>query len=37
MRNVMVMNQNIIFHKLNKKVKSEKKIDHFIPQTKRHS
>jgi hypothetical protein len=29
-----VMNQPILFHKPNKKVRSEKKIDHFIPQTK---
>jgi hypothetical protein len=30
----MVMNQPILFHKPNKKVSSEKKMDHFIPQTK---
>jgi hypothetical protein len=29
-----VMDQHILFHKPNKKVKSEKKMDHFIPQTK---
>jgi hypothetical protein len=29
-----VMDQPILFHKPNKKVRSEKKIDHFIPQTK---
>jgi hypothetical protein len=28
------MDQPILFHKPNKKVRSEKKIDHFIPQTK---
>jgi hypothetical protein len=28
------MDQLIIFHKPNKKVRSEKKMDHFIPQTK---
>jgi hypothetical protein len=28
------MNQLILFHKPNKKVRSEKKIDHLIPQTK---
>jgi hypothetical protein len=28
------MDQLILFHKPNKKVRSEKKIDHFIPQTK---
>jgi hypothetical protein len=28
------MNQLILFHKPNKKVRSEKKIDHFIFQTK---
>jgi hypothetical protein len=28
------MDEPILFHKLNKKVRSEKKIDHFIPQTK---
>jgi hypothetical protein len=28
------MDQLILFHKQNKKVKSEKKMDHFIPQTK---
>jgi hypothetical protein len=30
----VVMNQPILFHKLNKKMRSEKKINHFIPQTK---
>jgi hypothetical protein len=30
----VVMDQLILFHKPNKKVKSEKKMDHFIPQTK---
>jgi hypothetical protein len=34
MRNGVVMDQLILFHKPNKKVRSEKKIDHFIPQTK---
>jgi hypothetical protein len=29
-----MMNQLIIFHKLNKKMKSEKKMNHFISQTK---
>jgi hypothetical protein len=29
-----VMDQSILFHKSNKKVSSEKKMDHFIPQTK---
>jgi hypothetical protein len=29
-----VMDQPILFHKPNKKVRSEKKMDHFIPQTK---
>jgi hypothetical protein len=28
------MDQLILFHKSNKKVRSGKKIDHFIPQTK---
>jgi hypothetical protein len=28
------MDQPILFHKPNKKVRSEKKIDHFVPQTK---
>jgi hypothetical protein len=28
------MNQLILFHKPNKKVRSEKKMNHFIPQTK---
>jgi hypothetical protein len=28
------MDQPILFHKPNKKVRSEKKMDHFIPQTK---
>lgn len=30
----MVMNQLIIFHKSNKKVRSEKMMDYLIPQTK---
>jgi hypothetical protein len=30
----VVMDQHILFHKPNKKVRSEKKMDHFIPQTK---
>jgi hypothetical protein len=30
----MVMDQLILLHKPNKKVRSEKKMDHFIPQTK---
>jgi hypothetical protein len=30
----VVMDQSILFHKSNKKVSSEKKMDHFIPQTK---
>jgi hypothetical protein len=30
----VVMDQLILFHKPNKKVRSEKKIDHFITQTK---
>jgi hypothetical protein len=34
MRNEMVMDQTILFHKSNKKVRSEKKIDHFVHQTK---
>jgi hypothetical protein len=29
-----VMDQPILFHKPNKKVRIEKKMDHFIPQTK---
>jgi hypothetical protein len=29
-----VIDQPILFHKPNKKVRSEKKMDHFIPQTK---
>jgi hypothetical protein len=33
MRNVVVMDHSILFHKPNKKVMSEK-MDHFIPQTK---
>jgi hypothetical protein len=33
MRNGVVMDQLILFHKLNKKVRSEK-MDHFIHQTK---
>jgi hypothetical protein len=28
------MDQLILFHKPNKKVRSEKKMNHFIPQTK---
>ena len=28
------MDQPILFHKPNKKVRSEKKMNHFIPQTK---
>jgi hypothetical protein len=34
MKNEVVMDQLILFHKPNKKVWSEKKMDHFIPQTK---
>jgi hypothetical protein len=34
MRNEVVMDQPILFHKPNKKVRSEKKMDHFISQTK---
>jgi hypothetical protein len=35
MRNGVVMDQLILFHKPNKKrVKSEKKMEHLIPQTK---
>jgi hypothetical protein len=34
MRNVVVMDQPILFHKQNKKVRSKKKMDNFIPQTK---
>jgi predicted RNase H-like nuclease (RuvC/YqgF family) len=34
MKNEVVMDQLILFHKPNKKVRSEKKMDHFIPQTK---
>jgi hypothetical protein len=34
MRNEVVMDQPILFHKPNKKVRSEKKMHHFIPQTK---
>jgi hypothetical protein len=34
MRNGVVMDQPILFHKPNKKVRSEKKMDHSIPQTK---
>jgi hypothetical protein len=30
----VVMDQLILFHKPNKKVRSEKKMNHFIPQTK---
>jgi hypothetical protein len=33
-RNGVVMDQLILLHKPNKKVRSEKKMDHFIPQTK---
>jgi hypothetical protein len=32
--NNVVMDQLILFHKPNKKVRGEKKIDQFIPQTK---
>jgi hypothetical protein len=28
------MDQLILFHRQNKKVRNEKKMDHFIPQTK---
>jgi hypothetical protein len=35
MRNGVMMNQSILFHKLNRKMRSKKKIDHFIPQTKK--
>jgi hypothetical protein len=34
MKNEMVMDQLILFHKPNKKVRSEKKMNNFIPQTK---
>jgi hypothetical protein len=34
MRNGVVMDQPILFHKSNKKMRSKKKMDHFIPQTK---
>jgi hypothetical protein len=34
MRNGVVIDQPILFHKPNKKVRSEKKMDHFISQTK---
>jgi hypothetical protein len=34
MRNGVMIDQPILFHKPNKKVRSEKKMDHFIPQTK---
>lgn len=34
MRNEMTMDQLILFHKPNKKVSSEKMMDHLIPQTK---
>jgi hypothetical protein len=34
MLNVVVVDQLILFHKPNKKVMSEKKIYHFITQTK---
>jgi hypothetical protein len=29
-----MMDQTILFHKPNKKVRSEKKMNHYIPQTK---
>jgi hypothetical protein len=35
MRNEMVIDQLILFHKPNKKVRNENKVDHFILQTKR--
>jgi hypothetical protein len=34
MRNEVVIDQHILFHKPNKKVRSEKKMDHSITQTK---
>jgi hypothetical protein len=34
MRNEVVMDQLILFNKPNKNARSEKKMDHFIPQTK---
>jgi hypothetical protein len=34
MRNGVVMDQLILLYKPNKKVRSDKKMDHFIPQTK---
>jgi hypothetical protein len=34
MRNEVVMDQLILFHKPNKKMRSKKKMDHSIPQTK---
>jgi hypothetical protein len=34
MRNGVMMDQSILFHKPNKKVMNEKKMDNFIPQTK---
>jgi hypothetical protein len=34
MRNDVVMDQLILFYKPNKKVRSEKKMNHFISQTK---
>jgi hypothetical protein len=34
MRNEMMMDQLILFHKPNKKVRSEKEMNHFNPQTK---
>jgi hypothetical protein len=34
MRNEVVMDQLILFHKPNKKMINEKKMDHFISQTK---
>jgi hypothetical protein len=34
MRNEVMMDQLILFNKPNKNMRSEKKMDHFIPQTK---
>jgi hypothetical protein len=34
MRNEVVMDQLILFNKPNKNVRSEKKMNHYIPQTK---
>jgi hypothetical protein len=34
MKNEIVMDQLILFYKLNKKVRSEEKMDYLIPQTK---